>query len=276
MKLLVTTSKALIVVDYNGADSKVEILHEGRGAYYGVTELEGNYFVTARDDKLPRTMVTSENGVLLKFDGNFNYVGESSPDHFNMRGLHGVVSWKGSIVCAITHSDCLGVFDGKTWGSWQSIEKVRPDDPDNYHINTLVVKDDVLLQLSKSVFDSTLDCINEYSELYGPSIKTHEPYGTYTHDIWFEDGAIWSIEFQSSSVVSNRGDRIKLDQGLTRGITITDDSYYVGVSAPSHRQSRHNTTGKILRFDKNWVLLDQYVMESGGQVHEIKPYTVSK
>lgn len=266
MKLLVTTSKSLLLVTYSDK-TNIKVLHEGYGLYYGITYSEDYIYVAARKRMLTSSENSeNENGVLLVFNKELILKEEICCHDFPLRDMHQIQYYSGKIYITCSFDNMIAIYDLKTknWSQWFPNESVKFKDVN--HFNSIFVKDDSLYLLAHNFGDSM---IYKFDTCNLQLVKQQIIIGKQAHNIWMNDGDLYTCSSGEESIKSTGG-FVKVLSGFLRGITFSSELCFVGSSEKVERKDRDMTDGKIFVLNKSLEEIDSIILKKEGMVLDIK------
>ena len=266
MKLLVTTSQSLLHVDTDSGESTP--LDRGRGLYYGIAHADDKLYVASRKRAVSsETEAATERGQILIFDRSLKACGVlHSP--FPLRDLHEIAWHEGKLYASCSHDNMVAIYDGANWEQWfplggSLVGDVGPGDIN--HFNSFFFEDGLIWVLAHN---------RGNSELLGFTLATKELQqrlflGSSAHNIWREDGQIFTCSSMEGKVIGDRG--FVLETGnFPRGFARAENFRCVGVSAMAERKARDFTTGKLAIFDGDWKPVKEIVLMNEGLVLDVQ------
>ena len=98
--------------------------------------------------------------------------------------------------------------------------------------------------------------------------------GRQIHIIWPEGDKFLSCSSQDARIVSSKGGEVVKTGGFPRGVAITKDYNYIGISPHHFHQCKHRASvdGEVLVYDKNWNLAKTFVLRDFGQIYEVRMF----
>ncbi|HEX7645394.1 MAG TPA: methyltransferase domain-containing protein [Burkholderiaceae bacterium] len=266
MKLLVTTSQSLLLVD-TGSGSYTA-LDRGRGLYYGIAEADGKLFVASRQRAVSSdTERESERGQILVFDRNLQPLGLLTAP-FPLRDLHEIAWHKGKLYASCSHDNMVAIYDGANWEQWFPLggslaDGVGPGDIN--HFNSFFFEDGRIWVLAHN---------RGPSELLAFSLETRElvervDLGNSAHNIWREKGKLFTCSSIDGRIISEDGFVLETG-GFPRGVAFAPGLRCVGISAMAERKARDFTTGKLALYDEAWRLQKEIVLQDEGLVLDVQ------
>lgn len=260
MNLLITTSQSFLLLDTSSGHAHV--LDRGHGLYYGIAHNENKLFVAARNRLVSSDVDPSEErGEVLVFDRSLRLC-ERLQAPFPLRDLHEIAWHDGKLWLTSSHDNMIAIWDGQVWERWYPLG--AQDAGDVNHFNSFM-------------FDQGLVWILAHnrgpSELLGFSLETRQlvqtvAMGNCGHNIWREDGELYSCSSAESRLLSDSG--FVLDTGgFPRGVAFDASTRCVGVSALTERKSRDFTSGKVMVFERDWSLRHEIDMAGEGLILDL-------
>ena len=272
MKLLVTTSQSLLLVDTDSGSHTA--LDQGRGLYYGIAHADGKLFVASRQRAVSSdSQRESERGNILVFDRKLQPLGLLTAP-FPLRDLHEIAWHEGKLYASCSHDNMVAIYDGANWEQWFPLDPApRGGSLDNgkgpgdiNHFNSFFFEDDRIWVLAHN---------RGPSELLGFSLATRElveriNLGEMAHNIWREDGELLTCSSIDGKIVGQRGFTLETG-GFPRGVAFAPGLRCIGVSAMAERKERDFTTGKLALYDDSWTLQKEIVLQDEGLVLDVRP-----
>jgi O-antigen chain-terminating methyltransferase len=266
MKLLVTTSQSLLLVDTDSGSYAA--LDRGRGLYYGIAEAGGKLFVASRQRAVSsNTERDSERGQILVFDRRLQPLGLLAAP-FPLRDLHEIAWHGGKLYASCSHDNMVAIYDGANWEQWFPLGGSLDDGQgpgDVNHFNSFFFESGRVWVLAHN---------RGPSELLAFSLETHElvervNLGNSAHNIWREGGHLFTCSSIDGKLVGENG--FVLDTGgFPRGVAFAAGLRCVGVSAMAERMARDFTTGKLALYDDAWQWQKDIVLQDEGLVLDVR------
>jgi hypothetical protein len=268
LRLLVTTSRSFLLLDpRTGSGFRLD---SGRGAYYGITMLDGNIWVAARRRMAISPFHESEGkGEVLVFDRSFRFVKSVQPP-FPLRELHQILGYNNKLWVTCTYDNMLAIFDGKDWDRWHPKGIPGTEVKDQNHFNSLSMIDDHLCVVAHNHGRSEL----LFFELPERALKHSIPLGVQAHNVWREGDRWMTCSSAEGRIVGSDGFSV-LTGGFPRGIAFADGHSFVGVSTHCERALRDFSTSWIQVFDRDWNRLGILDLVHEGIVLDLLPVSIS-
>jgi len=274
MRMLIGTHKALLL----WVDGQTYVLHEGLGAYYGITWDDRSIYVVARGSMPSR---------MLAFDSHMRPI--LAPPFINMgsegySGPHQALYSRGVLYVVNTQRNRVECWDGEVVFNlnW------APTYKDRDHINsiwrepqagTLWITEHRKTKRPKKIrvleADHTLLSTIELD----PDFLSAGLVYTGIHNVYIEDGILYTLG--PSQVVTYDLDTLEVDaiplagvikgEHYLRGLARSDDHFYIGASRASPRDGRAEGASRILvTNDRFGVLEANCLSEDYGALYEIR------
>ncbi len=265
MKLLVTTSQSLLLVDSDSGSHTT--LDHGRGLYYGIADADGKLFVASRRRAVSSdTERDSERGQILVFDRQLQPLGLLGAP-FPLRDLHEIAWHQGKLYASCSHDNMVAIYDGANWEQWFPLGGSLADGKgpgDINHFNSFFFEEGRVWVLAHN---------RGPSELLAFALDTRElveriNLGDMAHNIWREDGQLFTCSSIDGKIVGERGFVLETG-GFPRGVAFAHGMRCVGVSAMAERRARDFTTGKLALYDDAWTLQKEIVLQDEGLVLDV-------
>ena len=262
--LLITTSHSLILWRSNA--NRIEIINRGHGLYYGLTCSPETIFVAARNrlvsSPVPRA---EERGEILVYDKNLIFK-ESLKPNFPLRDMHQILWYEGLLWITCSFDNMVAIYNGDYWETWFPLGRPDNEPFDINHFNSFFVKDEYLYILAHN---------NGSSELLKFSINNREllarlPFGLQSHNIWVQGNEFFTCSSGESKIMSTNGFQLQTG-GFPRGVAITNNNAYIGISKLAERKDRDFTDSMVLIYDKNWSYKKTIQLADEGLILDIMP-----
>ena len=275
MKLLVGTSKALIMID----DSGVHEIDRYGGQFYGVTWDDKQIIVSCKGSKAHGTF-------LRYYDHSFNKIKDFKSNTIN--DVHQIaMDKKNGLWVTSTGRNSLVLVNGKECKEIKIGRRRR----DINHINSVWVDGDSLWLCFHNKWKSPHNYESEFRKYPATKdINVARPLkeikvGRGCHNVYEKDGYLFlcssnqysfmKYDLETSEIV-NTLNTTKLNIfGKTywhcRGLAYDGKYFYVGLSLHARREIRHDVEiGGIMVVDENLKLVSLISLEKIGQVNEIR------
>jgi len=265
MKLLVTTSKSILVIDAD--NGRTEIKDTGKGLYYGIAYNKKKLFIAARRstdcfdylDKLHQ-----ERGEILVFDSQLKLINTISAP-FPLKDMHQILYFDDKLWVTCTYDNMVAIYDFKQWQRWYPSGNITERGKDIHHFNSLYYDGNDLYVLAHNFGPSQIWRFS-YPDLH---LKETLAIGHQAHNIWRADNELYVCDSQNGMVVGDKGTRQSIG-GFSRGSVVTDQRIYIGSSDIAERVERHEVNSRILVFDRKWKQKDEWVIRGHGQILDIR------
>jgi hypothetical protein len=283
-RLLISTHNTFLL--WNGEEERP--IHSGDGSYYGVTWSEEILYVVARSSHPAR---------LIAFDSQLNEV-EPPPNlapsvSVGDDGPHQVLWHNGRLMVVNTQYNCLGVWHPETGEielKYYSVEARR-------HAGEMMDLD----HLNSIWFDPVTGCywLAEHRMQQGPKrfrkldknlrlLRTVEidldelsdgPAHCGVHNVFVRDNILITLGpsqvvlygMYSDACVPVELEGVEPYKHYLRGLAVSVDNYYVGVSNVAVRGQRDWGRSRVLKLDQRFVVVDELELgEEHGQLMEIR------
>jgi len=269
MKLLVTTSQSLLLVDTDsGASKAYTALDRGRGLYYGIAESGGKLFVASRQRAVSSGAEReTERGQILVFDKKLRPLGLLTAP-FPLRDLHEIAWHDGKLYASCSHDNMVAIYDGESWEQWFPLGGSLEDGKgpgDINHFNSFFFEEGRIWVLAHN---------RGPSELLAFSLDSRElieriDLGNSAHNIWRERDHLFTCSSIDGKIVGKDGFVLETG-GFPRGVAFAPGLRCVGVSAMAERKARDFTTGKLALYDEAWRPLKDIVLHDEGLVLDVR------
>jgi|GEM_PF-253607 O-antigen chain-terminating methyltransferase len=266
MKLLVTTSKSLLLVDTDSGSTTA--LDRGRGLYYGIAEADGKLFVASRQRGVSSdTERDTERGQILVFDQSLRAIGLLLAP-FPLRDLHEIAWHEGKLYASCSYDNMVAIYDGANWEQWFPLGGNLEDGKgpgDINHFNSFFFESGRIWVLAHN---------RGPSELLSYSLDSRElvervNLGNSAHNIWRENGHLYTCSSIEGKLVGEDG--FVLETGdFPRGVAFAQGLRCVGLSAMAERRARDFTTGKLALYDDAWRWQKDIVLQDEGLVLDVR------
>ncbi len=244
MLALLTTSQSFLLIDTDSGAAHV--LDSGRGLYYGIARNGEHIYVAARkrlvSSEVPQDQ---ERGEILLFDRRLRACG-SLEAPFPLRDLHEIAWHEGKLYATCSFDNLIAVYDGQRWEKWYPLG--AEDAGDANHFNSFMFDKGRIWILAHNRGPSELMAFS----LDERRLMERVALGACGHNIWRENGELFSCSSAESTVVSERGFRLETG-GFPRGVAFDAASRCVGVSALAERKARDLNTGKLQVYSREWA-----------------------
>lgn len=260
--LLLTTSQSFLLLDPDTGEA--DVLDSGRGLYYGIARHGEHLYVAARNRLVSSTVPQEEErGEILVFDRKLRPAG-SLQAPFPLRDLHEIAWHDGKLYATCSFDNLIAVYDGKEWEQWYPLGD--PDAGDANHFNSFMFENGRIWILAHNRGPSELIAFS----LDDRRRLEHIDMGNCGHNMWREDGAMYTCSSAEGLIRSERG-FVHETGGFPRGVAMLGDARYIGVSGLAERAQRDMSTGKVLVRGRDWSARCEIDLEGEGLVLELQP-----
>jgi hypothetical protein len=264
-RLLVTTSHSLLHVDTESGAFKP--LHRGAGLYFGMASDAQVLYVAARGRMVSSAVSPeAERGRVLVFDRALCLADEIAAP-FALRDMHEMLWHAGRLYITCSYDNMVAVADlaSGNWDRWYPLG--RPEEPpcDVNHLNSLAMVDGTLAVVAHNKGPSEM---LRY-DLASRALVERVPFGVQAHNIRRNrDGALFTCSSAEGCLVGADGWRLATG-GFPRGVLLTEDEAFVGISEIAERGERDLTTGRIAVYDAGWGALRSFELPGEGLVLDL-------
>ncbi len=267
MKFLVSTSRALLLFD---ADRKTfDVVHEGKGLYYGISRFPEGYLVAARNRMVSsQDPIDQERGEILVFSNRLALTGQWQAP-FPLRDMHQIRWFKGELWVTCTFEDMIAVrVDSGAWRKWFPLGEGPPGTPERYHFNSLSFFENRLAVLAHN---HGLSVVYEFDALGHGDLVNQFSLGVQAHNLWV-DGGQWHVCSSAEGTVCGQfSGEVALTGGFPRGVSAWNAGWLVGISEIAERKDRDFSNAQVCGFDKNWRECFRVGLQGFGLVLDIEP-----
>lgn len=266
MKLLVTTSRSLLLFDVNTGDCQP--IHRGAGLYYGIAATPRHYLVAARQRMVSSaTAVDAEKGEILVFNQQLQHVGSwQSP--FALRDMHEIKWHRRHLWVTCSYDNMLAIRTPKgDWQQWYPLGEPTTELRDINHFNSLCLQGNHLWLLAHNRGPSEI----LQFDITTRSLLQRLPLGCQAHNLWQTNNQ-WHTCSSADGGITNQAGRFIPTGGFPRGIAQLKKGWAVGVSQLAEREQRDLSEGQIVLFDHQWQELRRHTLNGEGLVLDIQPY----
>jgi len=265
--ILGTWSGHYIVNPWNGSAALIHSMESTRG--WGLTWGDGLLFLMVWAGKHSHIDV---------FDPDFKLVGTIRfPKEFMPIAPHQIVWSEGSgeygrLWIADTQHDRFVIIENNDFAVWRPLGAENYNEKglgrDHAHINGCFHH-----QGRTAVICHNRDKPSRIQWHKFPNLHPVEEnvVGAQIHNCWGEDGKYFTCSSGTGDILSLSGKRIVHTGGFPRGISITPNWNYVGIS--SHHfscSSREKLDGEIAIYDKQWKRQTVCLLRGIGQMYELR------
>jgi hypothetical protein len=203
---------------------------------YGVVRCGTGWITSSR-----RNPAEPGTQVFIFLDDQFEITEIVTPP-FMLRNIHQMVVRSGEVWIVSAKDKCIGIYN-IAQQTWRNI--VIDESSENKLPNTIYIKSDS---------EFFVMCHNMGpSEIWrfqdGVHTDTYSA-GTKSHDIWEMDGDMWFCDSKNAKIKSFGGDSVDLDGDFARGVCVTEDFIYVGMSFDYKRVDPPGTLPSINVIDR--------------------------
>lgn len=265
MKLLVTTSRSLLLLDTrSGAFYPI---HQGAGLYYGIAPTRRHYLVAAR-----RRMVSStdpaeaERGEILVFNHRFEHVG-SWQAPVALRDIHEIKWHRQHLWVTCSFDNMVAVRSPRgDWQQWYPLGEPTGAVRDINHFNSLALQGDDLWLLAHNRGASEI----LHFDIPTRTLRSRQALGQQAHNLWRAGGAWHTCSSAEGAVIGTTGLRVATG-GFPRGVAKLPGGWAVGISELAERGRRDFTDGQVALFDRRWVEQGRLTLAGEGLVLDLLP-----
>ncbi len=243
MQALLTTSQSFLLLDTDSGAAHV--LDRGRGLYYGIAHHGDHLYVAARRRLVSSSVAQEqERGEILRFDRQLRARGTLEAP-FPLRDLHEIAWHEGKLYATCSFDNLIAVYDGRRWEQWFPLGE--RDAGDANHFNSFLFENGRVWILAHNRGPSELMAFS----LDERRLVERVQLGNCGHNVWREDGQLFSCSSADSVILGERGFSLATG-GFPRGVAFDAASRCVGVSALSERKERDLSSGQVLVFARDW------------------------
>lgn len=261
--LLVSTYRSLLRVEPTTRASMV--MHTGLGLYYGITW--GHEAITVAARWYPWYMPTShiERPVRIRFNRDLSVLDviKLPPD---AGGVHQISCVDKEIYYACSRQDAYMIESGGTFEVWHPSPDMDDHGKDTHHFNSIWADQEYLYLVGHNRGPSDIWIFERQSR----RLMGKRRIGEWAHNVWSLDGQLAVCNSRMGRIETQSGEVLAETGGFPRGVAVTDDRIYVGVSGRAHRMMRWAGRSDLLVFDRSWKLLDTIDLGQNGGVNEIR------
>ena len=264
MDLLVSTSHSLLLVD--GGGRRTELVHRGRGLYFGIACDGDRWFVAARDRMVSsETSAHDEHGVILVLDHRLRQVDEWRAP-VPLRDMHEILWHDGRLWITCSFDNMVAILDPSKphWEIWHPLGAPAEPPWDVNHFNTLAIDGGDLCVVAHNRGPSEILRFDPTTR----ALRSRAPFGVQAHTLRRIDGRLVTCSSAEGALVGDDGWRLEVG-GFTRGIHDAGDEIYVGISQIAERKDRDFTTPHIAVFDRQWRRLRTLELPGEGLLLDI-------
>lgn len=259
MNLLITTSYS--VLELNTKNGCYRRIHQGKGLYYGIAVTEDKIFVAARNRMVSSDKPTEdERGEILVFGPKLKLEGRVKPI-FPLRDMHQIAWHEGKLWVICSYDNLIAIWDGREWEQWFPLGETQNSQKDMYHYNSFLFEDGVLWVLAHNRGPSELLAFS----LVGRNLIKRIELGNHAHNIWREDGQLFTCSSVDGKIVGEYGFAIETG-GFPRGYVSVNGERCVGVSELAERKYRDLSTATVRVYDRSWNFIKMISLHKEGLV----------
>lgn len=266
MKLLVTTSRSLLLFDANTGD--YQPIHRGAGLYYGIAATPRHYLVAARHRMVSSTTaVDAEKGQILIFNQQLQPVDSWQPP-FALRDMHEIKWHRRHLWVTCSHDNMLAIRTPEgEWQQWYPLGEPTSEPRDLNHFNSLNLQGNHLWLLAHNRGPSEI----LQFDITTRTLQQRTPLGHQAHNLWQEKNQWHTCSSADGGLINQAGHFIATG-GFPRGIARLKRGWAVGVSQKAERDQRDLSEGQIIIFDHQWQALCRHTLSGEGLILDILPY----
>lgn len=262
MNILATTNHAFLAIDIDTGNAKV--IDRAHGLYYGIAYSNQAIYVAARNSQsTTKETKAQEDGSILVYDFDLQLKDEIRAP-FPLRDLHQIVYYDQKLWMTCSYDDWIAIYDGERWERWQPCT-VAAGTPDQKHFNSLYFDAEHVYVLAHNYGPSQI----YRCRLSDRQIEQVIALGTVAHNIWQQDGAIYTCSSGSGTIESTNGFRLEVGS-FPRGVVVTDDRIIIGISEAKQRDQRIYTTSSIRVFDRRWKQISEIQLPKEGLLLDLR------
>lgn len=261
--ILVATSHFLIEVNVD--KNRVRKIDSGHGLYYGISWGLENIYVAVR--WYPKFMPTShiENPRILVFNKDLKLIDIVKPS-INAGGLHQISFMDDKLVCSCSRDDSYISWNMNDWQVWHPSSNKTHHGKDTHHFNSIWREKDRLFILGHN---------NGPSDIWEIDYKSYSLIGKYrigvkSHNIWRENGELTVCNSEYGRIENVNGVILCETGGFPRGVSLTGNLRFVGISERAIRSNRTACRGHLNVHDQNWTFIKNIELGDCGQICEVR------
>lgn len=261
--ILIATSHFVLKMDLE--TEKIEVVHEGRGLYYGITGDDEQYYVAARWN-IPWVLPSKiQRPRILVFDRALQ-LKETWEFPLKAGGLHQILELDGRLYCSCSQDDRYLIREDGEWSAWYPSPNPRHHDRDTHHFNSIWIDGDRLFIVAHNKGPSD---VWEFTYPQRELVSKHRV-AECAHNVWKEDGVLAVCNSGGARIETVEGRVLCETGGFPRGALIGPDVNVIGISKRARDAVRWKMKGKIQLYTKDWQLRKEIALGRCGQVHEIR------
>jgi hypothetical protein len=269
MKLLVTTSHSVLLVDGSSGDAKP--VHRGQGLYFGIASDGEHFFVAARGRMVSSEVpAEEENGRILVFDPSLRLLEEIAAP-FALRDMHEILWHAGKLWITCSFDNMVAVYEPVSghWDRWYPLGPTAAPPYDLNHFNSFGIVDGALAIVAHNWGESEVMRF----ETGGRQLLSRQLLGRQAHNLRMLEGeGLLTCSSAEGELVATSGWQLQVG-GFPRGLILGAHERYVGISEIAERQDRDLTTGRIAVYDEGWNLQRTLLFPQEGLLLELAVYT---
>lgn len=263
MKLLVTTSRSLLLLDTQTGEFRP--IHQGAGLYYGITATLRHYLVAARGRMVSSTAsAAAERGEILIFNRRLEHIGAWQAP-FALRDIHEIKWHRRHLYVTCSYDNMLAIRTPRgEWLQWYPLGEPQAEPRDRNHFNSLYLQGRSLWLLAHNRGPSDI----LQFDIPSRTLVHRQPLGQEAHNLWRIRGQ-WHTCSSAESGIATADGRLIPTGGFPRGIARLAQGWAVGISQLAERSQRDYTSGQIALYDKNWQKIHTHPLPNEGLVLDI-------
>ena len=182
---------------------------------------------------------------------------------FPLRDIHQIQFHQNKLYVTCTFDNKIAIFDGKKWHEFFPDLNVKED---FNHFNSIFLDDKYLYLTAHnlnrpseiwkfkkpSIIDLMMSTIKQ-NQIFLTKLDKFS-LGLQSHNIWIDDDEFFTCSSAEHSIVSSLGFSYRIG-GFTRGLAVTDNYIFVGISELAERKDRMFTTSSIVVLSKHWEFI---------------------
>jgi hypothetical protein len=235
----------------------LENLSEPNTGHYGITWNDRYLFALFAD----ATVMDGTNQVIRLFDHNLKPVRDILQGV--IAGVHQIIWYDGLLWVCSTNDDSIVVSteNGEVVQRWHPAPDFDPDDPAKDHINSIWFDHGYVYVVAHGFHHGT-PAIHKFS------YPEFQPVGNYPsvkngHNVYVDDGNL--LTCMPHGLYIHGGEPVRLDGGMTKGLSVTADRIYAGASSiiKDRERRRKDRRGRIFILNRGYDWLDTIDLELG-------------
>lgn len=159
----------------------------------------------------------------------------------------------------------VSTYDGCRWERWYPVGPPASEPLDANHFNSVFGDGEDLVVVAHNL--GTSDILR--FRLPDLTLVEQLPLGVQAHNVWRVGEEIYTCSSAEGSIRGSKGFELSTG-GFPRGVAITEDRYYVGISELSERNQRDFTSSEIQIYDRSWKLERKLFLRDEGMVLELR------